>query len=70
MKTTRLVIVLSRLLGRMFIPQSLALLARVESLEHSSNQHDILLTTLGDIMKEIENQELFGTKHAGNQENG
>ncbi len=30
------------------------LLARVESLEQWSNQSDILLTTLGDIMKEIE----------------
>ena len=30
---------------------------RVESLEHLANQQSILVTTLGDIMKEIEDSE-------------
>ncbi len=52
-------------LGRILTNQNLVLLERVESLEHLSNQHNILLTTLGDIMKEIENLEHYGKKPNG-----
>ncbi len=57
MLTIRELTNLSRCHGRMCSEISLALLARLESLEQLSNQHDILLTTLGDIMEVLRNQE-------------
>ncbi len=44
-------------LGKMYSEIVPELLERVESLEHLSNQHDILVNTLGDIMEELKKQE-------------
>ncbi len=46
-----------RRLGKTYFVTVLELLERVESLEHLSNQHHILVTTLGDIMEELKKQE-------------
>ncbi len=44
-------------LGKMFFETVPELSERVASLEHLSNQHDILLNTLGDIMEELKRLE-------------
>jgi len=46
-----------RLRGRILTDHVPDILARLESLEHLSNQHDILVRTLGDIMEELKKQE-------------
>ncbi len=43
--------------GKMYTRNDPDLSERVELLEHWSNQANILLTTLGDIMEELKNQE-------------
>ncbi len=46
-----------RLHGRTFLEIVQELLARVELLEHFSNQQSILVDTLGEIMEELKKQE-------------
>ncbi len=48
---------LSKRHGRMFTELLKDIEERLELVEHSLNQQSILLDTLGDIMKEIENIE-------------